>query len=74
MRNGDVGRFNYAFKVLGEYEARMEGNETHVTLNVLAGRDEHLVYCGTLTMSLAEWDRLREHLQVPSETIEVEVQ
>ena len=28
-----------------------------------AGRDGHLVHCGTLTMSEAEWARLVEALQ-----------
>jgi len=52
-------RFKYVFRVLGRYEARLAGNEPHVTLNVLAGRDGHVVFCGTLTMSEAEWDGLR---------------
>lgn len=48
-------RFSYRFAVLGRYEAQLKGNESHVTVNMRAGRDEHLVYCGTLTMSEAEW-------------------
>ena len=55
-------RFKYVFRVLGRYEARLAGNEPHVTLNVLAGREGHVVFCGTLTMSEAEWDGLRHHL------------
>jgi hypothetical protein len=40
--------------MLGRYDARLRGNEPHVTVNLLAGRDDHLVYCGNLTMSEAE--------------------
>lgn len=67
-------RFRYVFKVLGQYEARLDGNQPHVTLNVLAGRNDHLVFCGTLTMSEAEWHALREHLGVSAnDDLEVEV-
>ena len=73
MQTGNGARFRYKFKVLGKYDARLRGNEPHVTLSVLAGRDEHLVYCGTLTMSEAEWDALKGHLEVAlSEDFEVE--
>jgi hypothetical protein len=48
-------RFAYRFAVLGRYQAQLKGNESHVTVNMRAGRDEHLVHCGTLTMSEAEW-------------------
>ena len=65
--------FRYVFRVLGRYEARLEGNEPHVTLNVMAGRDGHTVFCGTLTMSEAEWEGLRRHLAAAGGN-EIEVQ
>lgn len=55
--------FRYKFTVLGRYDARLRGNEPHVTVNVLAGRGDHFVYCGTLTMSEAEWEVLGEALR-----------
>lgn len=55
-------RSDFKFKVLGRYEARLSGNEPHVTLSVLAGQDGHLVYCGTLTMSESEWGSLKGQL------------
>ncbi len=59
--------------MLRKYGARLRGNEPHVTLNVLAGEDDHLVYCGTLTMSEPEWSALKEHLSLAlSEDFEVE--
>jgi hypothetical protein len=60
---GTGGGFRYKFTVLGRYKARLKGNEPHVTVNVLAGRGDHFVYCGTLTMSEAEWGALGEALQ-----------
>jgi hypothetical protein len=55
--------FKYKFTVLGRYDARLRGNEPHVTVNLLAGRDDHLVYCGNLTMSEAEWAALSDVLR-----------
>ena len=66
-------RFKFVFKVLGKYEARLAGNEPHVTLNVLAGSDDHPVFCGTLTMSESEWTALKDHLAL-SGTVDVEVE
>lgn len=57
-------QFHFKFKVLGRYDSRLRGNEPHVTLNLLAGRKDHLVFCGTLTLSEPEWNALRERLQV----------
>lgn len=48
----------YKFIVLGRYPARLRNNESHVTVNFLAGSDEHLVHSGTVTMSESEWDDL----------------
>jgi hypothetical protein len=48
----------YRFTVLGRYPAHLRGNETAVTINVAAGAGQHLVHCGTLTMSEPEWDTL----------------
>jgi hypothetical protein len=55
--------FKYKFTVLGRYDARLRGNKPHVTVNLLAGRDDHLVYCGNLTMSEAEWATLSDVLR-----------
>lgn len=46
----------FKFTVLGRYHARLEDNESHVTLNLITGTDDHLVHSGTLTMSEAEWE------------------
>ena len=47
--------YGFRFTVLGRYTARLKGNESHVTVNLAAGRGDHFVYCGTLTMSEGEW-------------------
>jgi hypothetical protein len=60
---GSGQRFKYKFTVLGRYDARLRCNEPHVTVNLLAGRDDHLVYCGNLTMSEAEWEMLSDVLR-----------
>jgi hypothetical protein len=65
--------YRYRFTVLGRYPARLKGNETAVTLNVLAGPDQHLTYAGTLTMTEAEWDHLADALHAGlADRIEVE--
>ncbi|MDP9068179.1 MAG: hypothetical protein M3N53_07520 [Actinomycetota bacterium] len=53
----------YKFTVLGRYPARLRNNESHVTVNVLAGSEDHLVHSGTLTMSESEWEDLVAALQ-----------
>ena len=66
--------FTYAFKFLARSEPHGGDNEPSVTVSVAAGRDDHLVYCGVLTMSEAEWDALRDHLEHgPRKDVEVEV-
>lgn len=55
--------FSFRFKILGRHEARLRGNEPHITVAVLAGRDDHLVYCGTLTLAASEWDVLSSSLR-----------
>lgn len=55
--------FSFKFTVLGHYDSRLQGNEPHLTVNMLAGTDDRLTYCGTLTMSEAEWDHLRSALE-----------
>lgn len=47
--------YEFRFTVLGRYTARLKGNESHVTVNLAAGRTGRFVYCGTLTMSEGEW-------------------
>ena len=58
-----AGRHVYRFTVLGWYPARLKGNESHVTVNLAAGHDENLTYCGTLTMSEDEWNTFVEVLK-----------
>ncbi len=51
-----MGRHRYRFTVLGRYPARLRGNQTAVTVNMAAGEGDHLVHCGTLTLSEPEWE------------------
>lgn len=51
-----MGTHRYRFTVLGRYPARLRDNESHITVNFLAGTDDHLVHSGTLTMSESEWE------------------
>lgn len=60
MAAGEAIKFR--FTLLGSYDAHLRGNEPHVTVNLLGGRGEHLVYCGNLTMSEAEWGLFSEAL------------
>ncbi|MFN2544676.1 MAG: hypothetical protein ABR600_08930 [Actinomycetota bacterium] len=53
----------FKFTILGRYPARLKGNETAVTVNVAAGDEGHLIFCGTLTMSESEWEALSRALQ-----------
>ena len=55
--------YRYKVTVLAHYDARSPDNEPHVTVNFLAGPGDSLVYCGTLTLAEAEWERLRDVLQ-----------
>jgi hypothetical protein len=55
--------YKYRFTILGRYPARLKENETSVTVNLLAGKDDHLSYAGTLTLTEAEWTHLVEGLQ-----------
>jgi hypothetical protein len=45
----------FTFIVLGRYPARLKGNRSQVSVNVLGGGRGHQAYCGTLTMSEEEW-------------------
>ncbi len=49
-------RYGFTFVVLGRYPARIKGNQPALTVNLLAGTEDHATYCGTLTMSEDEWD------------------
>jgi len=57
------GGHRFRFTVLGRYQTQHGGNEMAVTVNVVAGRDDHLVHSGTLTMSEAEWATFTEALK-----------
>lgn len=54
---GPMGH-TFRFSVLGRYPARLKEGQTAVTVNLAAGEEGHLVYCGTLTMDETEWDTL----------------
>ena len=43
--------YHFLFTVLGRYPARVEGNLSNVSVNLAAGRGDHFVHCGTLTMN-----------------------
>lgn len=59
MRDGH----RFRFTVLGRFQTQHEGNEMAVTVNVVAGHDDHLVHSGTLTMSEAEWETFADALK-----------
>ena len=59
--SGAEPAFSFRFRVLGTYRARGEG-EPHVTVSMMAGRGDHLVYAGTLTLSEGEYQALQEAL------------
>jgi hypothetical protein len=56
-------KHQYKFSILGRYPARLKGNESAVTVNMLAGHDDHLTFAGTLTMSDAEWNTFIDALK-----------
>jgi hypothetical protein len=65
--------FRFKFVVLGRYPARLRENEPHITVNLLAGRDGHLIYSGTLTFSEAEFEALLGALRFSlKDAVEVE--
>lgn len=65
--------FRYRFRVISTSRPPRETNDAAVTLNLLAGRDDHLIYCGTLTMSEPEWFNLKQALTgVSGEAFEFE--
>ena len=73
MGSDEASSFKFAFKVLGHYEARLAGNEPHVTLNVSAGRGDNLVFCGTLTLSEEEWTALKRQFTEGSNQVAIEI-
>lgn len=56
-------RHRFRFVVLGRYPARLKGNQTAVTVNMSAGDQGHLVYCGTLTLAETEFETFVEALR-----------
>jgi hypothetical protein len=56
-------RHRYRFSVLGRYPARLRDNQPAVTVTMAAGDEDHLVHCGTLTMSEPEWGTLADALR-----------
>ena len=48
----------FMLSVLGRFESSVAGNEPQLTVNLLTGRDDHLIYAGTFTLSESEWDEL----------------
>ena len=55
--------YHFKFTVLGRYPAHLKGNPAHVTVNMAAGRNDHIVHSGTLTMSEEEWGAFLGALQ-----------
>jgi hypothetical protein len=55
--------YHFKFTVLGRYPARIGGNAPHVTVNMAAGKGDHFIHCGTLTMSEGEWEAFVEALR-----------
>lgn len=53
----------FKLSVLGRYPNRLQENEPAVTVNLMAGRGNHFVYAGTLTMSQSEWETFAAALQ-----------
>jgi hypothetical protein len=56
-------RTKFRFCVVGRFESRLAGNESQVIVSVLTGRDEHLVFSGSLTMTETEWHVLSRALE-----------
>jgi len=68
-----AANYRYRFTILGRYPARLKENETALTVNVLAGKGEHLTYAGTLTMTESEWTHFIEALQLSlGERVEID--
>jgi hypothetical protein len=63
----------YKFLVLARYPAGLRGNDAHVSVKMLAGENDHLAYCGTLTMTDRQWEDLSMVLQ-KSHAVSVEVE
>jgi hypothetical protein len=53
----------FKLSVLGRYPNRLQENEPAVTVNLMAGRDDRLVYAGTLTLSESEWETFASALK-----------
>jgi hypothetical protein len=56
-------KHNYRFTVVGRYTSPVMGNEPVVTINLVAGKDSHTTYCGTLTMAESDWDTFFDALK-----------
>jgi hypothetical protein len=64
---------HFKFVVLGRYPARLKGNESQLTLNLLAGHEDRLVQSGTLTLTEAEWETMLGALRYSlGDAVEVE--
>ena len=54
-----TGGSKYRLRTIRRFRAHTGGNEDHVCGAILAGPDwDHLVLCGTVTMTEAEWGTL----------------
>ena len=61
--NGMAREHRFKLSVLGRYPNRLKENEPAVTVNVMAGHDDRLVYAGTLTLSESEWQTFTSALK-----------
>lgn len=53
----------FKLSVLGRYPNRLQENEPAVTVNLMAGHADRMVYAGTLTMSQSEWETFASALK-----------
>jgi hypothetical protein len=50
--------YRFRFVILGRYPARLNENESQLTVNLATGHEDHVTHSGTLTLTEGEWDYL----------------
>jgi hypothetical protein len=72
-RTNEPGAHRFRFTVLARYPSHRPGGEAQVAINLAAGHGDHMVLCGTLTMSEGEWATLSSALRSTlGEAVEME--
>jgi len=56
-------KYEFKFVILGRYPARLQGNESQLTVNLASGHEGNVTHSGTLTLSEGEWETLLSALQ-----------